>query len=162
MTAKALFGGLCASVALSAAGSPAVAQPSLPDSPQAKKIVALVDKAAALVEKHGKAAFTEFRKQGSEWFTGDTYLFAYDLKGNVLLNPAFPKREGTNVTGQKDANGKLFHDELIKTAESKGSGWVDYMFPKPGQTQPSQKWTYVKRINVDGVPGLIGAGFYPQ
>ncbi len=162
MTATAIFKGLCVSVALSAAGSPAVAQQAVPDSPQAKKIVTLVDKAAALVDKQGKAAFTEFRKQGSEWFTGETYLFAYDLKGNVLLNTAFPKREGTNISGGKDANGKSFQDEIIKTAESKGSGWVDYMFPKPGQTQPSQKWTYVKRVNVDGVPGLIGAGFYPQ
>jgi len=121
-----------------------------------------VEKAAALVDRQGKAAFVEFRKQGTEWFSGATYLFAYDLKANVLLNPAFPKREGTNVSGQKDANGKLFHDEIIKTAETKGAGWVDYMFPKPGQTQPSRKWTYVKRVSVDGVPGLIGSGFYPE
>lgn len=33
---------------------------------------------------------------------------------NVLLNPAFPKREGTNVHGDKDANGKLFHDEFMR------------------------------------------------
>ena len=51
----------------------------------------------------------------------------------------------------------------VRTAQSpKGSGWVDYMFPKPGQTQPSHKWTYVKRVAIDGVPGLIGAGFYPE
>jgi cytochrome c len=121
-----------------------------------------VDKAAALVEKQGKAAaFTEFRKKGSEWFAGNTYLFSYDMKSNVLLNPAFPKREGTNVAGGKDANGKVFQEEIIKAAE-RGSGWVDYVFPKPGQTEPSQKWTYVKRVNLDGVPGLLGAGFYPE
>ena len=141
----------------------ALAQRSPPGSPEAKQIVALVEKAAALVDKQGKSAFTDFRKRGSEWFHDATYLFVYDMKGNVLLNPAFPQREGTNVAGGKDANGKLFHDEIIKTAQSaKGSGWVDYMFPKPGQTQPSHKWTYVKRVTIDGTPGLIGAGFYPQ
>jgi len=77
--------------------------------------------------------------KGSEWFHDDTYLFVYDLKSNVLLNPAFPAREGTNTTGQKDKMGKLFHHDFIKTAETQGSGWVDYMFPKPGQTEPSQK-----------------------
>jgi cytochrome c len=46
--------------------------------------------------------------------------------------------------------------------QSKGSGWVDYMFPKPGQTKPSQKWSYVKAVNIDGTPGFVGAGFYPQ
>jgi len=139
----------------------ASAQQSPPASEKAQQIEAMVDKAAALIDKNGKAAFAEFRKPDSEWFHGTTYLFAYDLKGNVLLNPAFPKREGTNVVGQKDAKGKLFHDEIIKTAELRGSGWVDYMFPKPGQTELSQKWTFVKKVTLDGVPGLVGSGFYP-
>jgi cytochrome c len=162
MTARALLKGGWVSMALAVAAQPAWAQQAPPDSPQARQIIALVEKAAALVDQKGRAAFTEFRKKGSEWFTGNTYLFAYDLKSNVLLNPAFPAREGTNTSGQKDASGKLFHAELIKVAEERGSGWVDYLFPKPDQTQPSRKWTYVKRITVDGVPGLIGAGFYPE
>jgi signal transduction histidine kinase len=145
-----------------AATSPAVSQEAPPPSEQANQTKALVDKAAALIDKDGKAAFAEFRKKGSEWFHGATYLYAYDLKGNVLLNPAFPAREGTNVTGQKDAKGKLFHNEIIKTAETKGSGWVDYMFPKPGQTKPSQKWAYVSKVTIDGVSGLVASGFYPK
>jgi len=138
------------------------AQQSPPTSEKSRQIEALVNKAAALIESKGKAIFPEFRKNDTEWFSGDTYLFVYDLKSNVLFNAAFPAREGTNTTGQKDANGKLFHHEFIRVAESKGSGWVDYMFPKPGQTQPSQKWAYVKAVNIDGTPGLIGAGFYPE
>jgi signal transduction histidine kinase len=148
--------------ALLAAASPAISQKAPLLSEQAKQTQALVDKAAALIDKDGKTAFTEFRKKDSEWFHGATYLYAYDLKGNVLLNPAFPAREGTNVTGQKDAKGKLFHNEIIKTAETKGSGWVDYMFPKPGRTEPSQKWAYVKKVTIDGVPGLVASGFYPN
>jgi cytochrome c len=135
---------------------------SPPASEKAQLTEALVNKAAALIEQKGKAAFSEFRVNGSEWFHGDTYLFVYDLQSNVLLNPAFPAREGTKVSGQKDANGKLFHDEIIRVAETKGSGWVDYMFPKPGQTQPSQKWAYVKAVKIDGVPGLVASGFYPE
>ena len=150
------------SAVLGALGSSALAQSSPPASPQAQKIVALVEKAAGIVDAKGKAAFADFRQKGSEWFDGETYLFSYDMKGNVLLNPAFPKREGTNVVGQTDANGKKFHDALLKTAQSKGSGWVDYMFPRPGQTTPSHKWTYVKRVTIDGVPALIGAGFYEE
>ena len=82
-------------------------QQSSPTSAQAKQIEAMVNKAAELVNKTGKAAFAEFRKKDSEWWSGNTYLFIYDLKSNVLLNPAFPQREGTNTTGQKDAAGKL-------------------------------------------------------
>ena len=161
MNTKALVIGFITTMSLVAA-SPAVSQQAPPPSEHAKRTEALVDKAAALIDKKGKTAFTAFRKKDSEWFHGATYLFAYDLKGNVLLNPAFPAREGTNVTGQKDAKGKLFHNEIIKTAETRGSGWVDYMFPKPGQTEPSQKWAYVRKVTIDGVPGLVASGFYPQ
>jgi methyl-accepting chemotaxis protein len=93
------------------------AQESPPTSEKAKQIEALVNKAAALIESKGKAIFPELRKKDTEWFRGDTYLFVYDLKSNVLLNAAFPAREGTNTTGQKDANGKLFHHEFIQVAE---------------------------------------------
>jgi len=47
------------------------------------------------------------------------------------------------------------------TAKTKGSGWVDYWLPKPGATEPSQKWSYVKAVKADGI-ALVGAGFYPD
>ena len=151
---------ICTSLILAA--SSVHSQQSPPNSEKAKQIEALVKKAATLVEKEGKAAFIEFRKHGSEWWFGDTYLFAYDPNLNVLLNPAFPEREGKNMSGDKDKNGKAFHDEFMKVVKSKGSGWVDYWLPKPGQTQPSQKWSYVTAIKIDGGTGIIGAGFYPD
>ena len=120
-----------------------------------------MNKAAALVESKGKAAFTEFRQRGSEWWSGDVYVFAYSPDGTVILNPAFPGREGRAYHGEKDKKGKAFHDELLKTAQTKGSGWVDYWLPKPGQTEPSQKWSYVKAVKANGVL-LVGAGFYPE
>jgi signal transduction histidine kinase len=143
--------------------SPVSAQNAPPPSDQAKQIQALVNEAAALIKTEGRtAAFTQFRTRNSKWWFGNTYLFAYDQNLNVLLNPAFPKREGTNVHGQTDANGKPMHDDFLKAVRTNGSGWVDYVFPKPGDTKPSRKWTYVKGVEFDGTPGLIGAGFYPE
>jgi len=130
-------------------------------SGQVSRIEALVNKAAALVENKGKAAFVEFRQRESEWWSGDVYVFAYSPDGTVILNPAFPGREGRSYHGEKDKKGKAFHDELLKTAQTRGSGWVDYWLPKPGQTAPSQKWSYVKAVKASGVL-LVGAGFYPE
>jgi cytochrome c len=144
------------------AQQPTAATSDGPVSAQAKQIERLVDKAAAVVGERGKQAFAEFRKDGTEWKKGGTYLFAYDLKANVLLNVAFPEREGMNVSGEKDSRGKAYHEECIRVVQSKGSGWVDYMYPKPGEKEPSHKWSYVKAVNVDGTPGLIGAGFYSE
>ena len=153
---------VCAVLAGLLIASAVRAQDAPPPSDQAKRIEDLVNRAAALVDQRGRAAFDEFRKRDSQWWSGNTYLFAYDDHLNVLLNPAFPRREGTNPQGEKDAHGKMFHDELLKTAQTKGAGWVDYWFPKPGETQPSHKWSYVKGFNADVMTGLIGAGFFPQ
>ena len=138
------------------------AQGSPPSSAEADRIQALVEKAAALVEARGVAAFAEFRKPESDWWFGTTYLFAYDHELNVLLNPAFPHREGTNPSGETDANGKAFHDEFLETVQAQGSGWVDYMFPRPGESVASQKWSYVKAVDIDGATAILGAGFYPE
>jgi signal transduction histidine kinase len=143
--------------------APTPARSSPPSSREAQRIESLVNRAAALVESEGEAvAFARFRTRNSAWWSGNTYLFAYDQNLNVLLNPAFPAREGPNEHGQTDAQGKPMHDEFLKVVQTEGSGWVDYVFPKPGETKPSKKWTYVKAVTFDGTPGLIGAGFYPE
>ena len=163
MNPQVLFRSLFVLTVLLGAASATFSQQSPPESDKAKEIVALVEKAAALIDAKGKAAFPEFKKKGSEWRTGDTYLFANDMKSIQLLNAASPEREGTDQSSTKDANGKLITAELIKAAQSSaGGGWVNYMWPKPGQTRPSQKWSYVKAVQVDGTPALVGAGFYPE
>ena len=150
--------GIFSAIVLAAMLAPALAGEAPPSTKQAEAVEALVTRAAALIEKEGKtAAFTEFRKKDGEWLHGETYLYAYDAKGNVLLNAAFPQREGTNIAGQKDAKGKPFQDEILEVAATHGSGWVSYMFPKPGQTEPSEKWAYVKKVTFDGTPGLIAS-----
>jgi hypothetical protein len=103
----------------------------------------------------GKAALSDFRKKGSEWFSGELYVFAYAPDGTVLLNPAFPAREGRAFHAEKDKKGKAFHDEIMKVAQEKGAGWVDYWLPKPGQTEPSHKWSYVESVKAEGV-ALVG------
>ena len=150
---------ICVSLILAA--NSASSQQSAPNSEKAKQIEALVNKAAALVDTKGKAALSEFRERGSEWWSGDIYVFAYSPEGIVILNPAFPAREGRAYHGELDKKGKAFHDELLKTAQTKGSGWVDYWLPKPGQAEPSQKWSYVKAVKAEGV-ALVGAGFFPE
>jgi cytochrome c len=130
-------------------------------SPEAKRLVALVDKAAALTEGKGKSAFPEFKKKGSEWLKGETYIFIADMSGTILMHPANPELETKSIIDLKDANGKAFMREFIETAKTKGSGWVDYMWPKPGEKSPSKKLSYVKRTKMpDGEMVIVGTGTY--
>jgi methyl-accepting chemotaxis protein len=133
-----------------------------PQTAQAKEIKAVVDKAAALIEKKGKDAFPEFKKKGSEWFKGDAYIIVGDMKGINLVNAAFPKFEGKSVLDLKDANGKPITQSFIDLIKTKDSGWVDYMWPKPGETKPSKKTTYVKRAKLGKDTVFVGAGIYTE
>ena len=131
-----------------------------PASKEAKQIVALVDKAAALIASKGKSAFPEFKKKGTEWLTGERYIFIIDMKGKTLMHPVDPELENKNTMDLKDANGKAFIREFIDTA-NKGSGWVDYMWPKPGEEKPAKKSAYVRSTKMpDGETVLVGAGVY--
>ena len=150
---------VCASLIM--ANTSAYSQQSPPNAEKAKKIEALVNRAASIVETEGKAAFARFRERGSELWAGDVYVFSYSPDGTVILNPGFPTREGRAYHGETDKMGRALNDELLKMAQTKGSGWVDYWLPKPGQTLPSQKWSYVKAVKAEGI-ALIGAGFYPD
>ncbi|OGQ78733.1 MAG: hypothetical protein A3F90_06200 [Deltaproteobacteria bacterium RIFCSPLOWO2_12_FULL_60_19] len=132
-----------------------------PRSKEAKQIVALVDKAAALVESKGKSAFPEFKKKGSEWYKGETYLFINNMKGINLMHPASPELEGKDLIDLKDANGKALVREFIETAKSRGKGWVEYMWPKPGEKKASKKISYVRGAKMpDGETVVVGAGLY--
>ena len=111
---------ICASFVLAA--NFAYSQSSPPSSDQAKRIKILVDRAAELVNSKGKEAFSEFRQRGSEWFSGDTYIFAYAPDGTVVLNPAFPTREGHAYHGEKDKKGKIFSRRDYKDRADKGIG----------------------------------------
>ena len=62
-----------------------------------------------------------------------------DSDGLILVNGGNRRLEGQNLLSTKDTNGKLFIKEFIETVTTKGSGWVDYMWPKPGRAASAQK-----------------------
>ncbi len=140
--------------------SPALAQKGAPRAHEAAEIEDLVNAAAEILDKRGRKAFEEFRQPDSAWRHDDLYLFVMDLSGTVLLNAAHPHREGRNWLDERDADGKRFHRDFVQVVRSYGSGWVDYMFPKPGGTIPTVKWSYLRAVTIDGAPALVGAGAY--
>ncbi|WP_336491663.1 cache domain-containing protein [Methylobacterium nigriterrae] len=142
------------------ATSPAFGQRQSPVPHQASEIEALVNKAAAVLKEQGSKAFGEFRKKGGPWRYADVYLFAMDMQGVVLLNAGHPNREGWDMLNERDADGKQFHVDLVEVVSKFGSGWVDYMFPRPGQAISTVKWSYVCGTRVEGVEALVGAGVY--
>jgi len=84
------------------------------------------------------------------------------MNGTILMHPANPELETKSILDMKDANGKTFMREFIETAK-KGSGWVDYIWPKPGEKTPSKKLSYIKRAKMpNGETVIVGAGIYAK
>ena len=106
----------------------------------------------------GIPPFESFANQAANG--DDTYLFAYDMDLNVLLNPAFPEREGRNLADHRDAVGKAVHQEIRAVVKANGAGWVDTVIAQPGSGTPAKKRVYVMAVTIDGKAGIIGSGFY--
>jgi signal transduction histidine kinase len=119
-----------------------------------------VGDALSLIRTMGKDAFRILKDTASEFVYKDTYVFVLDTLGNTLVNPADPSLEGKNQMDMKDANGKFFIRDMIKTAMNNGYGWVDYQWPKPGTTKPVRKSSFVKKIIIRGDVLIVGTGVY--
>jgi cytochrome c len=90
---------------------------------------------------------------------GDLYIWAGSLdKVQMVAHPYKPKLVGRDLSMFKDTNGKQFFNEFVKVAKEKGSGWVDYMWPKPGEKKPSPKTSYVERVPGENL--YFGCGVY--
>jgi len=132
------------------------------ESEKEKRLVRLVDQAVQVVNTEGEGAFNRFGKKGSMWIEGDTYIFVNDAEGYSLFNGGNRSLEGQNLLDIKDNNGKPFIQVFIETVKTKGSGWVDYTWPKPGETQHSNKMSYVKGAKIGDKTVVVGAGYYPE
>jgi signal transduction histidine kinase len=126
-----------------------------------KELVSLVKDAASAVEKKGEAVFPEFKKEGSSWRHGDTYIFVIDPSGTMILHPD-PALEGKEEIGLKDVNGKAIIKGLIDAASSdKKEGWFHYQWPEPGSLFPLWKSSFVKLVTASsGQQYIVGSGIY--
>jgi signal transduction histidine kinase len=123
-------------------------------------VVESVNSAAVLLEKEGRAAFNTLRDKKSEYNYKDTYVFIIDEKGTLLLDPPFPALEGRNVYDYKDPSGKYLFREMIDMANSQGSGWVEYMWPKPDTMEYEKKGSFIKKVKVGNEVLIVGTGMY--
>ena len=119
-------------------------------------------KAAEAILKDKDAALAEISKKDGKYVWKDSYVFVMDLKGKMLAHPMMPglmKMKSLLSTPDKNpTDPKMLFVDLVVTAGTKGEGWVQYMWNKPGSTKPAEKETYVYRI--PGTSMFTAAGIY--
>ncbi len=86
------------------------------------------------------------------------YFWINDLTPRMIMHPISPELNGTEVSDKKDPNGKRFFMEFVNVGKEKGEGMVEYQWPKPGETKPVDKISYVALYKPWG--WIIGSGIY--
>jgi methyl-accepting chemotaxis protein len=86
------------------------------------------------------------------------YIWINDLQPRMVMHPYKPELNGTDLSDVKDPGGKRFFVESAKVCKEKGGGFVDYLWPKPGASEPVPKISYVKLFEPWG--WVVGSGIY--
>lgn len=123
-------------------------------------VIAIVNSAVELVEQEGRAAFPNFRDKTGQFMFMDIYVFVDSPDGVELVNGAFQNLEGRNLIDYRDSVGNYIVRDYINIALTKGSGWVNYLWPKPQESTPSKKHTYVKKAQYGDETFIVGSGTY--
>ena len=119
---------------------------------------AMVKKGAAFIKANGKdKALKEFT-EGTQFKKDDLYIFVLDSKGLTLAHGGNPKLVGKDMSGLKDASGKLFIKEIVDGANAKGSGWADYKWTNPTTKKIENKSTYFMKVD----DMVLGCGIYKK
>ena len=127
------------------------------------------DAAKFMNEKGFYPTVFEINKKEGKFVTKNTYVFLIDFEGHLLAHPYNSQYIGMDMTGNKDSNGKLFVQEYIEIAKTKGEGWTEYMYPTPEELQKttpfaekrkSKKISYVYRV--PGKDLIMIAGFFEE
>lgn len=88
------------------------------------------------------------------------YIIVLDFNGMMLAHSVRQDMVGKSQWDFVDANGKYIAREQIRVAREKGEGWMEYLWQRPGEAQPTPKRTFVK--SVPGENLVVCAGYYVQ
>ena len=92
-------------------------------------------------------------------YGSDDYFWINDMDVKVVMHPFKPEWTGTDGRGVKDpVTGVRLFVAFVDKVRSQGSGYIDYVWPKPGSSQPQQKFTYV--AGFEPWHWVVGTGVY--
>ncbi|MDR3630987.1 MAG: methyl-accepting chemotaxis protein [Desulfocapsaceae bacterium] len=93
-------------------------------------------------------------------YADGNYLWINDMQPVMVMHPIKPELDGKNVSDARDPNGTRLFVEMVKVCQKDGQGFVEYMWPKPGEEKPVAKLSYVRLFKPWN--WIIGTGVYMQ
>jgi len=135
-----------------------------------EKVRNLVDLAYSVVlhysqmEKDGTLSVEEAQRRSLDAiramrYADGNYLWINDMHPTMIMHPLRPDLDGKDLSDYRDPTGKALFVQMVATVKSRGSGYVNYMWPKPGKgNAPVPKTSYVRAFDPWG--WVIGTGIY--
>ncbi|WP_320202138.1 methyl-accepting chemotaxis protein [Agrobacterium sp. rho-13.3] len=106
-----------------------------------------------VAQQQAKAAIGAMRYEN-----GSGYFWINDMGPKMVMHPIKPELNGTDLSANKDPNGKHLFVEFVNTVKAGGKGFVDYYWPKPGSPDPVEKFSHVAGFEPWG--WIVGTGVY--
>jgi signal transduction histidine kinase len=143
---------LAAAVVVAVSGAASAA-----DYGTAEEARAMLERAAAALQADRNAALAAFTA-GEEGFKDrDLYVFCVDPDTGVLsAHGASAALVGQPVPELRNRAGERVEDRIVAVAIEGGIGEVEYLWPRPGESEPVDKVSYVTRVDDQ----VCGVGYY--
>lgn len=127
--------------ALLVAGPAAASEYGSPDEAKA-----MLEQAVAALEADQDAALAAFNAGEAPFKEKDLYVFCGGPDGNFTAHGANASLIGKSLRGLHDKAGTALGENLYAAATPGEYNVVEYMWPRPGETDPSQKASYVTKV----------------
>ncbi|MFL9823439.1 cache domain-containing protein, partial [Rhodoplanes sp. SY1] len=88
------------------------------------------------------AKATALRRIAALRYDGNEYFFVTDLQARILAHGVSANLVGKDMSDSRDPNGKRLVGEIVDAVRKNGSGFVDYVWAKPGVAEPQPKLSY--------------------
>jgi signal transduction histidine kinase len=105
---------------------------------------AMLEKAVAAIKANKADALAKFTKGEGGFKDRDLYPFCGGPDGNFTAHPSLV---GKSLKDLKDKAGKPLGQEIYAAATPGKISEVAYMWPRPGTTDPVQKYSFVTKVD---------------
>jgi cytochrome c len=139
----------------------AVANVRAGEKATAKEVYDMVVKAANVLESLGEEGLVAFNDPKGEFTWKDTYVQVYNCEAHRVVghpNTKLLEIPPDEWWKTQDKKGNYLTQALCEASKNPYGGWVEYWWPKKGETEPSRKVTFI--IQVPKRPYQVSAGIY--
>ncbi|WP_022667661.1 cache domain-containing protein [Desulfospira joergensenii] len=123
------------------------------DSATPEEVYQLVLKAYPVLQNLKEESFSAFNDPKGEFVYKNTYVVVIKCPSHTMTHPF-----AENARGMEMPERFSWFPTMCEAANHPNGKWVEYEWPKPGETEPSRKISFV--IAVEGTPFALVAGIY--